>query len=1156
MSTCHATPASFKSNPSISHYNRYRRHWHLAACLLLLACFTSCQGGQQAGPKILVFARANSGAPTSTTAGMAAIRAMGQNNGFVVDTTQNAAAFNLQQLRQYHAVVFLHTTGEALNTTQQQEFKRFIQAGGGFVGIHAAANANYQWPWYGKLVGAYYTNRSEVQQATITTIDNGHPAGKALPATWTHTDAWCQFKTINPNINVLATVNEATQPVAWYHEYDGGRAFYTGLGYSKATYSNDQFTAHLLAGIQYAIGNGQPLNYQLASVQPEENRFNKEVLDLGLKEPMELDLLPGTDPQVLFIERGGNVKLYKPAEKATTVVAKINIYQGHEDGLMGLAVDPAYATNHFIYLYYSPAGNEPVQYLSRFVFHEGVLDMASEVVLLKVPVQRDECCHSAGSIEFGPNGLLYLSTGDNTNPHASNGFNPIDERPGRGPWDAQKSSANTNDLRGKILRIKPEADGTYTIPEGNLFAKDGSQGRPEIYVMGCRNPFRMSIDPVTAYLYWGDVGPDAGENKPDRGPRGYDEINQAKGPGNFGWPYFIANNQPYHDFNFATGQSGGQFNAAKPVNTAARNTGVQALPPAQPALVWYPYAASQTFPLLGSGSRNAMAGPVYRAELYANSTRRFPDYYNGKLLIYDWMRGWMMAVTLNEAGNEPAIEPFLPNMEFNNPMDVLFGPEGDLYMLEYGTIWFASNQDARLVRITYTGGNRQPVARIAANKQVGAAPLQVQFDAAASTDFDEDALTYAWYIDGQQQQSDAQAPAFTFEQPGTYVVKLVVTDGGGKADESEVTVVAGNDPPQVAWQLDGNQTFYWGNTALNYSVRVTDNEDGTLPATTSGQKQIDPKRVSVTMEYLKEGHDITVIAQGHQALEARSRGLIGKALMEGSDCASCHQVNQKSIGPTYTDVAAKYTGQADARNYLAKKIIKGGGGVWGETAMAAHPGITLTEARQIADYILSLAAKKEALEELPLQGQYAFKAHQATGTEGSYVFTATYTDNGNKAIPPLTSTDMKVLRHPKVQAERYSTSSQILMFDGPTEQTPWQAEGQAVVAGTTGKYFAFEQIDLTGILSLSLWGNTEYKVFGGGELEVRLGSPTGRQIGVFELTQAEANSPAQLFQTPVQAVQGRHDVYFVFRTKKSRERKPIAAIDWVYFNRQAGAVGP
>src|SRR3989449_5806204 len=202
---------------------------------------------------------------------------------------------------------------------------------------------------------------------------------------------------------------------------------------------------------------------------------------------------------------------------------------------------------------------------------------------------RDECCHSAGSLFMHTNGDLYISTGDNTNPFDSSGFDPIDERPGRSAWDAQKSASNANDLRGKILRIHPTPAGTYTIPAGNLFAPGTPLTRPEIYVMGCRNPFRMAVDEATGWLYWGEVGPDAQSDVSSRGPKGYDEWDQARSAGNYGWPYFVANNKAYIDYDFATGTSGAAFNPSAPVNNSPNNTGITNLPAARPAWIWYPY---------------------------------------------------------------------------------------------------------------------------------------------------------------------------------------------------------------------------------------------------------------------------------------------------------------------------------------------------------------------------------------------------------------------------------------------------------------------------------------------------------------------------------------------------------------------------------------
>ena len=245
--------------------------------------------------------------------------------------------------------------------------------------------------------------------------------------------------------------------------------------------------------------------------------------------------------------------------------------------------------------------------------------------------------------------MLYLSIGDNTNAEEIEGHNPIDERPGRQLSDDQGTTANSNDFRGKILRIKPEANGTYSIPDGNLFPKDGSLGKPEIFAMGLRNPFRVSVDPKTHFVYWGDVGPDS-EVKASEGMLSYDEINQARKPGFFGYPYFLGANEAFPDYDFETKKEGPGKDPLRPINDSPNNTGVKELPPAQPAFIWYGKGPSAKWPLLGKGGASAMAGPVYYNDLYPSASYKLPAYYNGKLFIYDWIRRWILAVTMDKAG--------------------------------------------------------------------------------------------------------------------------------------------------------------------------------------------------------------------------------------------------------------------------------------------------------------------------------------------------------------------------------------------------------------------------------------------------------------------------------------------------------------------------
>lgn len=657
------------------------------------------------------------------------------------------------------------------------------------------------------------------------------------------------------------------------------------------------------------------------------DRFTKFVLDEGLYEPMELDLLD--DGRIIFVQRRGEVLIHDTAIRQTEKIAQFKLFMKFEEGLLGVAVDPNYSKNNWIYFTYS-APDVSVIRVARFTLMGSTLDMDSERILLEIPVQREECCHVGGSLEFGPDGNLFVSVGDNTNPFASNGFVPIDEREGRLAWDAQASSGNTQDLRGKILRITPKPDGSYRIPDGNLFPRDGSEGRPEIYVMGNRNPFRIAIDPHTGYLYWGEVGPDAGKADSTRGPRGHDEVNQARAAGNFGWPYFVGDNKAYHAYDFDAETSGAAFAQTGPVNDSPNNTGAQVLPPAQPAFIWYPYGPSEEFPELHEGGRNAMAGPVYHYGDHAASDRKFPRYYDGKLFIYDWVRDWIVAVTMDENGDYVAMERFMPQERFSAPMDMVFGKDGALYLLEYGKSWYTQNDDARLVRIDYAVRNRGPIAHIAADKPIGAAPLTVTLSGALSGDPDGDEITYAWEGEGSQTASGPEA-VISYDEAGTFRVGLTVTDSQGLTGSDSIDILVGNEIPDVAIRVTGNRTFYWDDSRIGYTVAVTDHEDGVVG------NGIDASSVAVTLDYVAQGHDLTLQARGHQEALEHATELVGKVLVERANCQACHLEKGSSVGPSFVAIAAKYPGDATTRAYLSDKIIKGGGGVWGEQVMAAHP---------------------------------------------------------------------------------------------------------------------------------------------------------------------------------------------------------------------------
>jgi cytochrome c len=1096
------------------------------ALALASLCVPVAARSQQ--PRVLVFSKTAGFRHSSIGVGIAAVKKLGQENGFAVDATEDAGAFTSKNLARYRAVVWLNTTGDVLDNAQQDDFERYIQAGGGYVGVHSATDTEYDWPWYGRLAGAWFNGHPgnpNVRKATYRVLDKSHPSTQGFPDTLFREDEFYNFKSIDPTIHTLIEIDEksyeggtngAHHPMSWYHDFDGGRAWYTNMGHTEATYSEPLFLQHLLGGLRYAMGT-KPVDFSRA--RPEENRFTKIVLAEKLDEPIELAVLPGN--RVLFIERHGYVNLYSPATGRVKRIATIPVSTKYadssqaEDGLLGLTTDPGFAKNGWVYMYYSPAGPESKNVIARFHMKGDSLDLGSRKILLEVGTQRLKCCHTGGSMAFDTKGNLYVSTGDNSNPFFS-GYAPVDERPGRMPWDAQKSSGNTNDLRGKIIRIHPEPDGTYIIPEGNLFPKGTAKTRPEIYTMGHRNPYRISIDSHTGFLYWGDVGPDANVDSAGRGPRGYDEINQARSPGNYGWPYFVGDNQAYYRTTFSdsvTVVPGEKFDPAHPMNRSPNNTGLTELPPARGAYIWYPYAPSPEFPIVGTGGRASAAGPVFHRDDFRNAARPFPQYYDGKLFIYEFMRHWIMAVSMDGKGDLVSIERFMPSAKFSAPIEMEFGPSGDLYVLEYGTAWFQGNPDARLVRVEYNAGNRKPIVAVAVDRPTGALPMRVQLSSAGTMDLDEDSLRYAWTISraggGTVARLTQPNPSYTFTQPGTYTASLTVTDPHGARSTASVPIAAGNEPANVDIDLASNKTFFFPGVPVRYAVRVTDREDGSLQSGT-----IPASGVNVTAQYMKEG-----AASGGAATAAET----GRRLIEGSDCLACHQLTRKSIGPAYVDVARKYKDSAVTAR-LVRKIREGGSGVWGGVAMPAHPALTDEQATAMLAYIMSLANRNPSAPSLPVRGTYVPPAGSGDSPTGVTVLRAAYTDRGAHGMPAITHEKEIVLRSPSVVV------ASGVLSEGVSKQSAPEMPVEVTVVNRSGASVALKQIDLTGVgaVTFTAVAPAQYQARGG-KIEVHLDSPTGALLGGTEsIAPTAALAPVRL-RTVLQPTAGVHDVYLVFR---------------------------
>ena len=214
--------------------------------------------------RVLVFSKTEGFRHSSIPTGIAAITQLGQEYGFIVEATENATLFNFENLQKFEVIIFLSTTGDVLSIEQQNAFEQYIHNGGGFVGIHAASDTEYDWPWYGKLVGAYFDSHPEIQTATIQVTDQNHISTKHLPKFWERTDEWYNYnKNPRGQVHVLATLDESSysggnmdndHPIAWMHEFHGGRSWYTGGGHTEASYAEPDFLKHILGGILYASG--------------------------------------------------------------------------------------------------------------------------------------------------------------------------------------------------------------------------------------------------------------------------------------------------------------------------------------------------------------------------------------------------------------------------------------------------------------------------------------------------------------------------------------------------------------------------------------------------------------------------------------------------------------------------------------------------------------------------------------------------------------------------------------------------------------------------------------------------------------------------------------------------------------------------------------
>ncbi len=666
-----------------------------------------------------------------STAGVAAIQAAAADGGFTVTAPPPAEVgmqFTEANLERYNAVVFLNTgMASPLTDAERARFQEYFHDGGGFVGIGSAIETDESWQFFSDILGARSDGRTAAQSGTVKVYDRVHDASKDLPEYWDRSDHWYNFtENVRGVSHVLATIVEdpfAPQPqgqavdgieggtmgfdhpVSWCKDYRGGRSFYTALGNTAAAFDAG-LTTHLEGAISWAAGRSDPAYSDCGATVLANYEQTKISAPPNLNEPIGFDQLP--DGRIIQTARTGTVRLHDPVSGTTQVIADFSdpslpttqrIYTHSEDGLYGPALDRNFATNKWVYLYYSPqtvtdvklsdgsivtqttpSSNTPASapaksawdpwvgyfQLSRFKFVEDEsgarLDLTSEQQIMRVPVNRQECCHVAGDIDFDTHNNLWTVTGDDTPAGGINagGMGPFndqltDERQDisaedatggtftltfngqttaalpynataaqidaalealssvgannvqvtggpvngsgntsvyfrralqqadqpqltgdssaltgatlaietdqEGGWfqrpsaDARRGSLNTNDLRGKVLRITVKdgdisaadanrADfgsgtGAYTIPAANLFplvaGAPQAKTRPEVYAMGFRNPFRIQVD-ENDVAYVSDYSPDSRVNVRGRGPAGTGRFEIVRQASNYGWP--------------------------------------------------------------------------------------------------------------------------------------------------------------------------------------------------------------------------------------------------------------------------------------------------------------------------------------------------------------------------------------------------------------------------------------------------------------------------------------------------------------------------------------------------------------------------------------------------------------------------------------------
>ncbi|MBX2819037.1 MAG: ThuA domain-containing protein [Rhodothermaceae bacterium] len=621
-----------------------------------------------------------------------------QTDEFNIDVTEDVSDFNSETLSNYDVLFFANSTLRLVDpesdaegsenwvtAEQQNAIQEFVRSGKGVAVAHAGLDAFYKWDWYKQMVGGgLFVSHPWTQNVGITVEEPSHPGVSHFGEQFEINDEIYVLDT-NPrwSSRVLASLDmqsvgveqgpsdpsENDHPISWVRKHDGGSVFVTKLGHFPAVWQNEGYRMHVLQGLRMVAGR----------VPAEFGGYRvKEVIADNVWPD---DIAVDEKGNVWIVELRGKIHYYDAELGETRFITELATTDptGIEHGIYGVEVDPNFHDGEpYVYIFYAEP-NTFINTLSRFEYANGTLDLGTEHVLLRVPTEP-QCCHQAGDLEWGPDGTLYISTGDTgysgTRPTWEISEEQVEAFKEKHNlkdfhWtrlvDSEATSQNLTDPRGKILRINKDG----SIPMDNPFY--GQPGvRWDIYAYGLRNPYRFKVDHDNGDLYIGVVGPDGGHD--------YDEYNISETGGeNFGWP--------------------------RQIGTLFYNEWTPDMIPGYVPPVWeYDYE---------KGGRSATVGPIYRS----SGKYAFPGYMQDKVFLYDWSRRWIKYADVsdsefvNDSERDVRAEPLtystaakrLTNIkQFDQltnttPISMELGPDGSLYVAEFDGFWNAG-PNARVTR--------------------------------------------------------------------------------------------------------------------------------------------------------------------------------------------------------------------------------------------------------------------------------------------------------------------------------------------------------------------------------------------------------------------------------------------------------------------------